>query len=115
MAGQVANLSFSAGSEVVTIPGPQFRRSIIDALVNAQPKVIYDDDVFIKTHLGRREVVATVGTLPQRLRMLLLLIDGRRSVGTFRAELTRYRSLEESIDMLHRMGMIERLPQRLDR
>jgi hypothetical protein len=73
----------------------------------------HDDDVFIKTHLGRQEIERG-NMLPQRLRMLLMLIDGKRSVGAFRETLTNFRGLDDAVFMLDRMGMIELLPGTLE-
>jgi hypothetical protein len=69
----------------------------------------HDDDVFIKTHLGRQEI-ENGNMLPQRLRMLLMLIDGKRSIGAFRETLTNFRGLDDAVFMLSKMGMIECLP-----
>jgi hypothetical protein len=76
--------------------------------------LILDNDVFIRTMRGQKEALERTRELPHRLRMLLMLIDGRRSVGAFRAAMTNYRSLDESLDMLMKMSLIERLPLRLD-
>ena len=73
-----------------------------------------DDLVFIRSWHGRAEVARRDGTLPRRLRTLMLLIDGRRSVGDLRVGLSRYRSLDEGLDMLRKMGLIEPLPPPLD-
>jgi hypothetical protein len=73
----------------------------------------HDDDIFIKTHLGRQEIERG-NMLPQRLRMLLMLIDGKRSVGAFRETLTNFRGLDDAVFMLDHMGMIELLPNTLE-
>ncbi len=83
-------------------------------LVRAELGLILDSDVFIRTMRGQKEALERTRELPHRLRMLLMLIDGRRSVGAFRAAMTNYRSLDESLDMLMKMSLIERLPLRLD-
>jgi len=70
--------------------------------------------VFIRSWHGRAEAARRDGALPRRLRTLLLLIDGRRSVGDLRVGLSRYRSLDEGLDMLRKMGLIEPLPPPLD-
>jgi len=74
-----------------------------------------DDQVFIRSHLGRAEALRRPPQLPRRLRTLLLLVDGRASVGELRRGLSRYRSLDEALDMLRRMGLIETLPAPLQR
>jgi hypothetical protein len=90
------------------------RKNLISLLVRGELGLILDSDVFIRTARGQREVLERHRELPHRLRMLLMLIDGRRSVGNFRAAMTNYRSLDESLDMLMRMSYIERLPERFD-
>ena len=82
-------------------------------LMGAQT-LIKDDEIFIRSHLGRVEVQSPTSTVPRRLRTMLLLVDGRRTVADFRRSMTRYRNLDESIDMLCKMGLIERLPEIMD-
>ena len=77
--------------------------------------VLNDEEVFIKTQRGRREAAAIDSTLPRRLRMLLILVDGHRTMSDFRRGLTRFRNLDECVDMLRQMGCIQTLPDRLDR
>ena len=55
-----------------------------------------------------------IALLQSRLRTLLLLVDGTSTVGELRSRLHRFRSLDEALDMLLRMGLIERLPTALD-
>jgi hypothetical protein len=76
--------------------------------------LLKDDEVFIRTHLGRLEIQAPTSTIPRRLRTMLLLVDGKRSLADFRRSMTRYRNLDESLDMLFKMGLIERLPELMD-
>jgi hypothetical protein len=76
--------------------------------------ILRDDEVFIRTHLGRLEIQTPTSTIPRRLRTMLLLVDGKRSLADFRRSMTRYRNLDESIDMLFKMGLIERLPELMD-
>jgi hypothetical protein len=73
-----------------------------------------DDEVFIRTHLGRIEIQNPSSTVPRRLRTMLLLVDGRRTLADFRRSMTRYRNLDESLDMLFKMGLIERLPELME-
>lgn len=73
-----------------------------------------EDEIFIKTRVGRDESRRSDSTIPRRLRTLLTVVDGRRSVGALRAAIHTYRGLDDSLDMLHRMGFIEPLPERWD-
>lgn len=82
--------------------------------LSGPPALLRDDEVFIKTHFGRIEAQSRHSTLPRRLRAMLMVIDGRRPVGLFRQALDRFRNLDETFDMLEKMGYVERLPQRLD-
>jgi len=72
-----------------------------------------DDEVLLRSWTGRAAAEQPVG-LPRRLRTLLLLVDGTSTVGELRSRLHRFRSLDEALDMLLRMGLIERLPTALD-
>lgn len=83
------------------------------SLMSAQT-LLQDDEIFIRSHLGRVEVQSPTSTVPRRLRTMLLLVDGRRTVADFRRSMTRYRNLDESLDMLSKMGLIERLPEIMD-
>ena len=47
--------------------------------------------------------------LPDRLRMLLFLINGRRRMSEYRDLLPRYRNLDDAFDMLAKKGFIERI------
>ncbi len=76
--------------------------------------ILKDDEVFIRTHLGRIEIQNPTSTMPRRLRTMLLLVDGKRTLADFRRSMTRYRNLDESIDMLFKMGLVDRLPEPLD-
>ena len=91
-------------------PGDTIRRLVLAG----DPPVLHGDEVFVRTRLGRNEVAYPSDALPRRLRMLLLLIDGRRTVDDFRTGLNRYRGLEDALDMLRKMHMIESLHRRLD-
>jgi hypothetical protein len=91
-------------------PGDTIRRLVLAG----DPPVLHGDEVFVRTRLGRNEVAYPSEALPRRLRMLLLLIDGRRTVDDFRTGLNRYRGLEDALDMLRKMNMIESLQRRLD-
>jgi hypothetical protein len=90
---------------------PDSARATVRRLVlGGDAPVLRDDEVFIRSWLGRVEAGRRDGALPRRLRLLLLVVDGRRTVGDLRRGLDRYRSLDESLDMLRRMGLIEPLP-----
>ena len=89
---------------------PQIHDLIRKLAQAGEPPVLVDGEVFLRTPRGNDEVRTARRLLPQRLRMLLLLVDGRRSVGDFRRGLSRYRNLDESLDMLAKMGLIDQLP-----
>jgi hypothetical protein len=90
------------------------RKQFISSLVRGDLGLILDTDIFMRTTRGQAEALERRRELPHRLRMLLMLIDGRRTVGDFRAAMSNFRSLDESLDMLMKMSFIERLPQRVD-
>ncbi len=90
------------------------RRMVRRLALGGQAPLLRDDQIFIRSHLGRQEAVRRPSQLPRRLRTLLLLVDGRASVGDLRRGLSRYRSLEEGLDMLRKMGLIEPLPAPLE-
>ena len=94
--------------------GSGFGEQILKMVANGDNLVLRDEEVFIKTKMGRVETSQVQSSLPRRLRMLLILVDGRRSMGDFRRGLTRFRSLDECFDMLRKMGYIESMPIRLD-
>jgi hypothetical protein len=76
--------------------------------------LLKDDEIFIRSHLGRIEIQNPTSTIPRRLRTMLLLVDGKRTLADFRRSMTRYRNLDESLDMLFKMGLIERLPELME-
>lgn len=80
----------------------------LDGLVNGQYVDIQDDDVFIQTMRGALALSRGNVELPDRLRMLLFLINGRRKVSEYRELLPRYRSLIDAFDMLSKKGLIKR-------
>ncbi len=90
------------------------RRNVRRLALGGDAPLLRDDEIFIRSHLGRAEAVRRPPQLPRRLRTLLLLVDGRASVGDLRRGLSRYRSLDEGIDMLRKMGLIEPLPVPLE-
>jgi hypothetical protein len=82
--------------------------------LGGDPAVLREELVFIKTRIGRDEARRTDSSIPRRLRTLLALVDGRRSVGELRAAIHSYRGLDDALDMLRKMGFIEPLPERWD-
>ena len=89
-------------------------KSIRKLDLGSSATILKDGEVFIRTHLGRIEIQNPTSTMPRRLRTMLLLVDGKRSLADFRRSMTRYRNLDESIDMLFKMGLVDRLPEPLD-
>ena len=81
----------------------------LDALVNGQVHEIPSEEVFVQTLRGARVASRSQGELPDRLRMLLFLVNGRRRMLEYRDLLPRYRNLDDACDMLLKMGSIERL------
>ncbi len=82
--------------------------------VQAVFRPLAEDDVFIRSHLGRLEAADRGASLPRRLRVLLMLVDGKASVADMRRGLARFRGLDDALDMLRQMGLIETLPVRMD-
>lgn len=93
---------------------PGFRNRLLRMAMESDHAALADEDVFVKTRSGRIEAAEPHSPLPRRLRTLLILVDGRRTMGDFRRGLTRFRNLDECFDMLRKMGYIETLPIRLD-
>ncbi len=78
--------------------------------VRADYRPLREDDVFLRSHLGRLEASDRYSSLPRRLRVLLMLVDGKANVADMRRGLARYRGLDDALDMLRQMGLIETLP-----
>lgn len=93
---------------------PAAGKALLRLLIDCELVPLRDEDVFIKTHRGRTEATEVHSELPRRLRMLLILVDGHRTMADFRRGLTRFRNLDECFDMLRKMGFIETLPVKLD-
>lgn len=70
--------------------------------------------VYLKTRIGREEARRAQASIPRRMRIVLTLIDGQRSVQTLRTLLHNCRGLDDILDMLQKMGLIEPLPERWD-
>jgi hypothetical protein len=115
MMGSETKIHQSAGGlTIMSQLTPSIRERILRMAMGAECQPLEASEVFIKTARGRLECARPETILPRRLRMLLMLMDGKRSVADFRSGLTRYRNLDDSIDMLRHMGYIQALPQRLD-
>ncbi|NLD54375.1 MAG: hypothetical protein GX652_06915 [Burkholderiaceae bacterium] len=82
----------------------------LEALVHGRPGEIASNEVFMQTPRGAHVAARGHAQLPDRLRMLLFLVNGRRSMAEYRDLLPRYRNLDEAFDMLAKMGFIERRP-----
>ncbi len=81
----------------------------LDSLVNGRLPEVASEEVFVQTLRGARVAGRSQGDLPDRLRMLLFLVNGRRRMNEYRDLLPRYRNLDDAFDMLLKMGYIERL------
>ena len=81
----------------------------LDSLVNGAVGEIPADEIFIQTPQGALVAAAMPAHLPDRLRMLLFLINGRRRMSEYRDLLPRYRNLDDAFDMLVKKGFIERM------
>jgi hypothetical protein len=71
---------------------------------------IWDADIFRKTPTGA-EVARQQGTnaIPQRLRTVLMLIDGRTPLSSFSVLLVSYGDVREIFRMMVEMGLIEKV------
>src|SRR5687768_5966397 len=81
----------------------------LDSLVRGAMTEIGGDEIFVQTPRGAEVSPSTAAELPDRLRMLLLLVNGRRRMSDYRDLLPRYRNMDDTFDMLARKGYIERL------
>ena len=81
----------------------------LETLVNGRLHEVASGEIFIQTLRGARVASRSQGELPDRLRMLLFLVNGRRRMEEYRDLLPRYRNLDDAFDMLLKMGYIERL------
>jgi hypothetical protein len=102
--------TFCPGDENSAVEDP-IANSVKKLQLGNAGTLLKDDEVFIRSHLGRLEIQSPSSSIPRRLRTMLLLVDGKRCLADFRHSMTRYRNLDESIDMLFKMGLIERLPE----
>jgi hypothetical protein len=81
----------------------------LDSLVNNLVGEIPADEVFVQTPQGALVAATMPAHLPDRLRMLLFLVNGRRRMSEYRDLLPRYRNLDDAFDMLVKKGFIVRL------
>ncbi|MDO4636338.1 MAG: hypothetical protein Q4B13_02160 [Lautropia sp.] len=80
----------------------------LDALLRSRVLEIEDQEVFIQTMRGAMALSRNSADLPDRLRMLLFLVNGRRQVSEYRDLLPRYRGLTDAFDILLKKGLIKR-------
>ena len=84
----------------------------LDSLVNGVRRGDSCGQVFVQTPQGALVAATMPANLPDRLRMLLFLINGRRRMSEYRDLLPRYRNLDDAFDMLVKKGFIERIANR---
>ena len=80
----------------------------LDAIVRSPVSEIDDHEIFIQTMRGALALSRSHVELPDRLRMLLFLVNGRRQVSEYRDLLPRYRGLTDAFDILMKKGLIKR-------
>lgn len=80
----------------------------LDTLVRGPVSEIDDQEIFIQTMRGALALSRSNVELPDRLRMLLFLVNGRRQVSEYRDLLPRYRGLTDAFDILMKKGLIKR-------
>jgi len=66
-----------------------------------------DVDIFIKTAAGVDEIHSRACKLPQRLRTMLIMIDGTQSVAQLKMAAARLAAPEDFLDNLVKLGLIE--------
>ncbi len=81
----------------------------LNALINNAVGEIPADEVFMQTPQGALVATSMPAHLPDRLRMLLFLVNGRRRMSEYRDLLPRYRNLDDAFDMLAKKGFIKRV------
>lgn len=67
-----------------------------------------DDEIYDKTAAGREELQHRSADLPQRVRAILIMVDGARSVGELRAAMERGGAPADALDMLVQRNLIAR-------
>ena len=80
----------------------------LDAIVRSPVSEIDDHEIFIQTMRGALALSRSNVELPDRLRMLLFLVNGRRQVSEYRVLLPRSRGLIDAFDILVKKGLIKR-------
>jgi hypothetical protein len=65
-----------------------------------------DDDVFDKTASGRDEMRSRSREIPQRVRSVLIMIDGVRTVGDLRHAAERLTAPADTMESLQALGLI---------
>jgi hypothetical protein len=83
--------------------------SILDALVNGEVARIPADEVFVQTPSGAEVAASAHAEPPERWRILLILVNGRRRMSEFRDLLPRLGDLDDTFETLMRKGYIQRL------
>ncbi len=83
----------------------------LESLVKGSVPEIPSDEVFMQTLQGAQVAARGQGELPDRLRMLLYLVNGRRRMDEYRDLLPRYRNLDDAFDMLLKKGFIARMAE----
>ena len=78
----------------------------LDAIVRSPVSEIDDHEIFIQTMRGALALSRSNVELPDRLRMLLFLVNGRRQVSEYRDLLPR--GLTDAFDILMKKGLIKR-------
>ena len=81
----------------------------LNTLVSGKVPEIPAHEIFIQTPRGAAVAASRRAELPDRLRTLLFLINGRRRMFEYRDLLPRYRNIDDTFDMLTRKGYIEPL------
>jgi predicted secreted protein len=66
-----------------------------------------DNDIFTKTPAGLDEVRTRASGLPQRVRSVLIMVDGVKTVRDLRVAVTRLEAPPETLDSLLDLGMIQ--------
>jgi hypothetical protein len=63
--------------------------------------------IFVQTTRGAQVAPTPRAALPERLRMLLCLVNGRRRMSEYRDLLPRFRGIDEAFSLLALKGYIE--------
>jgi hypothetical protein len=71
--------------------------------------MIPDSTVFVKSRAGVEEMKGRKLKLPPKLRTLLILIDGTKSVVVLNAEAAALGAPADALEQLERQGLVERV------